>query len=138
MSYSQAVPYSDQKERLLYQRAYQAEWQRSHRMKWMEDNGPCRHCGSWDDLELDHIDPSTKVSNSVWSWSEVRRNEELAKCQPLCKRCHKAKTLLQTSIPLDLHHGTYSCWKKKKCRCDRCVSAQREYKRDYRARGGAH
>ena len=35
-------------------------------------------------------------------------------------------------------HGTYSCWRKTKCRCDACVQAQREYKRAYRQRTGKH
>lgn len=35
-------------------------------------------------------------------------------------------------------HGTYSCWKNMKCRCDNCIQAQREYKKSYRQRTGIH
>ncbi len=49
-------------------------------------------CGSWNDLELDHINPETKVSHNIWSWSEKRRIKELKKCQPLCFGCHKKKS----------------------------------------------
>jgi hypothetical protein len=58
----------------------------------------CVRCGSTEDLELDHIDPSTKHSESkntsglIWSWCTERREAELAKCQILCKSCHLTKT----------------------------------------------
>lgn len=26
-------------------------------------------------------------------------------------------------------HGTYSCWRNQKCRCELCIQAQREYKK---------
>lgn len=61
------------------------------------ENGPCRQCGSTEDLELDHIDPTTKISHAVWSWSEQRRAEELKKCQVLCHNYHETKTLKQVS-----------------------------------------
>lgn len=35
-------------------------------------------------------------------------------------------------------HGTYSCWRRMKCRCSECVQAQREYKKEYRRRTGIH
>ena len=28
------------------------------RQEWLSDNGPCVSCGTWDNLEIDHIDPS--------------------------------------------------------------------------------
>lgn len=58
----------------------------------------CVRCGSFDTLEYDHIDPKTKdpllVRNSylVWTWPEARRSAELAKCQVLCRPCHRAKS----------------------------------------------
>lgn len=59
---------------------------------WFLEHGPCRECGSKEKLELDHIDPTNKISHSIWSWGEVRRNEELAKCQILCHDCHTKKS----------------------------------------------
>lgn len=29
-----------------------------YREQWLADNGPCSNCGSWADLEIDHIDPT--------------------------------------------------------------------------------
>lgn len=91
-------------------RAYQKIKQR--RIDWFFLNGPCRLCGLWDRLELDHIDPIGKISHNIWSWSEARRITELLKCQPLCYFCHKEKH----SGP---KHGVtgYS----KGCRCRMCT-----------------
>lgn len=81
------MPYKDKNKQLAYQR----EWMRQRRATYFEGK-VCTHCGSGGELELDHIDPFTKVSHNIWSWKESRRLEELAKCQVLCKPCHKAKT----------------------------------------------
>ncbi|MEO0322971.1 MAG: hypothetical protein AAF447_08435 [Myxococcota bacterium] len=57
----------------------------------------CVTCGATERLELDHIDPAQKVHHCVWSWSEKRRAAEVAKCQVLCRRCHKRKTRHQVA-----------------------------------------
>lgn len=57
----------------------------------------CAKCGSIDRLEIDHIDPATKVANSIWSWTETRRTAELTKCQVLCHDCHKKKTAQESA-----------------------------------------
>jgi ribosome-binding protein aMBF1 (putative translation factor) len=57
----------------------------------------CAQCKRTDRLELDHVDPSTKIHHVVWSWSEERRSKELAKCQVLCHDCHKRKTARENS-----------------------------------------
>lgn len=62
------------------QREYQRLWIKRRRDAWFAENGPCAECGSWDNLRLDHVDASQKVSHNVWSWTEVRRLVELAKC----------------------------------------------------------
>jgi 5-methylcytosine-specific restriction endonuclease McrA len=80
----------------LAQKDYQHRWYRDvvvgRRDEWFKRNGPCKHCGSWENLELDHVDPSQKESHSVWSWTDIRRDLELKKCQPLCRNCHQKKT----------------------------------------------
>lgn len=73
-------------------RAYDREWMRKRREDWFSANGPCVDCGSWERLEIDHVDRSTKVSHRIWSWSEKRRLEELAKCAVRCHTCHRKKT----------------------------------------------
>lgn len=74
----------------------QHEWYervvKERRRKWFEENGPCVDCGTWDNLELDHDDPAIKVSHTVWSWSDAKRLEELAKCKARCHGCHLEKT----------------------------------------------
>jgi hypothetical protein len=73
-------------------REYKRKWIAKRRADWLADNGPCIRCGSWDDLEVDHIDQGKKVAHKVWSWSQARRDAELAKCQVLCKGCHLDKS----------------------------------------------
>lgn len=74
------------------QRAYQREWLVRQRAAWFAVNGPCVDCSSWDQLELDHADGSTKVGHRIWSWSRVRREAELAKCVARCRTCHIEKS----------------------------------------------
>lgn len=69
-------------------------------LEYLKDKA-CITCGENDIrvLELDHIDPATKlfsISQSVklgFSWTDVV--EELKKCQVLCANCHKRRTAEQ-------------------------------------------
>lgn len=72
-------------------REYKREWTAKRRAAWFRDK-QCVRCGSVEKLELDHVDPALKVSHSIWSWSEVKRDAEILKCQVLCKACHLSKT----------------------------------------------
>lgn len=81
------VPYKDPEQ----QRRYQRERAAATRASWFADK-TCVRCGSADDLQLDHIDPALKVSHNVWSWSRMRRELELAKCQVLCRPHHDEKS----------------------------------------------
>ncbi len=100
-------------------RAYQRQWWRNRRLKWLAENGPCVKCGSSLNLEVDHIDPKTKVSHKVWSWSKPRREAELAKCQVLCRDCHRLKTYGPR------RHGTQAMYRAEKCRCEECRAWKR-------------
>lgn len=91
----------------------------------------CVECGSIEDLELDHVDPSTKVSHRIWTWSEVRRNEELAKCQILCRSCHQKKTAQENQTA---QHGTDTMYSIYKCRCEDCRQARAAAKAATRAK----
>lgn len=71
-------------------RAY--EKMKMHRARWFDENGPCKKCGSSKNMEVDHIYADDKVSHCVWSWTPARRALELAKCQVLCRKCHRQKT----------------------------------------------
>src|SRR5574343_493641 len=54
----------------------------------------CEKCGSKEKLELDHIDPSTKIFNisSKIHHRFIKIVSELQKCQLLCQKCHLVKT----------------------------------------------
>ena len=117
-----------------YMRKYQLKWKAYRRNEWINKNGPCL-CGSWKDLEVDHVDPSTKVDHNVWSWSNERRSEELAKCQVLCKPCHMIKTSHENGMPLEGRpHGSQNTYQKEKCRCRLCRDANASVERMRRAR----
>lgn len=90
-----APPFMSYAERREYMQEYQRTWVAARRAAWFADKYYVR-CGSREDLELDHIDPSTKESHNIWSWSEVRRDAEIAKCQVLCKSCHLLKTISES------------------------------------------
>lgn len=80
------------------QREYQRNWMRKRRQAWLDENGPCVDCCSSDNLEVDHRDYREKVTHNVWSWSQVRRETELAKCVVRCAPCHLAKTAAENRI----------------------------------------
>ena len=78
-----------------YQRAYQqARYVVRREIAVRRLGGVCTDCGSSDSLEFDHIDPSTKLLpiGKLWTASDERFDNELAKCQLLCKSCHIDKT----------------------------------------------
>ncbi len=109
------MPYKDPER----QREYQANRLLYLRNEWINSNGPCVKCRTWKNLEVDHVDPSTKVSHNVWSWSPDRRKEELSKCQVLCVECHKEKTAKHYFS--NLNHGTQGMYRHG-CRCIDCKS----------------
>lgn len=73
------------------QREYQRLWIAKRRSDFFTDKS-CVKCGATTELELDHVNPKLKVTHAIWSWSLVRREAEIAKCQILCHKCHKEKT----------------------------------------------
>lgn len=76
------------------------------RSEWIANNGPCS-CGSTDRLEVDHIDPTQKAISisDVWTRCAEVREAELAKCQVLCYKCHKAKTKRDLANNHHPHHN---------------------------------
>lgn len=100
-------------------REYHRNWLRLRRKSFF-DGKFCVNCNSTENLELDHIDPNTKVSHNIWSWSKERREEEIAKCQVLCKTCHLNKTIEQ-SLRKPITHGNSGY--DRMCRCEVCKSA---------------
>lgn len=93
------------------QRAYQLAWIKARRDTWIRENGPCKSCGTWNNLEVDHKDYKTKMFSvsSLWSLSpnNIKRISELAKCQVLCLPCHRQKTLVNNEYTVaGARHGT--------------------------------
>jgi 5-methylcytosine-specific restriction endonuclease McrA len=108
-----------------YIKEYQKNWMRERRLEWVLANGPCKHCGSSDNLEVDHINPALKTmeASSVWSRTQSVRDKELSNCQVLCKQCHLKKTLAERPQPT---HGTTNMYNVYKCRCDDCKLAKQK------------
>lgn len=117
---SHKMPYKD----IRKQREYQRQWMAERRASWIQDKR-CNKCNSLENLEIHHIDRSIKVDHRIWSWSEERRLEELAKCIVLCNDCHKIETKEQVS-----HHGISQY--RQGCRCNICKSAKQVENRNYR------
>lgn len=116
-------------------RAYHRQWMRRRRDEWFAANGPCVQCGSWERLELDHVNPAEKEHHAVWSWRKDRREAELAKCQVLCHDCHLAKSNRERASTAPC--GTYARYKAG-CRCDECRRANAEYAASLRPRYGPY
>lgn len=93
------------------QREYQRKWIAQRRANFFADKYcvwvlPDESlCGSQEKLELDHIDASNKINNSIWSWSEERRSKEIEKCQVLCHTHHLEKTHINRESARGSKHG---------------------------------
>lgn len=107
---------------------YQKNWIRKRRTAFFEGKC-CVKCDSAFDLEADHIDPSKKEINisQLWSCCEEKRSKELAKCQVLCKLCHRKKSNKEISRPLTHSLTGYH----RGCRCDICKKAHSIEMKDY-------
>lgn len=95
--------------------------------------GKCGKCGATRGLQFDHIDRSTKVQAiaKMWSWAKAKVDKELAKCQLLCERCHRAKT--SADLP-PLAHGTPGMYERRKCRCEICRVFYAAYRKSFPSR----
>ena len=91
--------------------------------------GKCARCGSQDQLELDHVDRSTKRGDlgKLFTQGEARYLNELAKCQLLCSACHIEKTRSEISVE---HGGGLSG--KRNCKCAPCRIKKNEYMREWK------
>ena len=118
------IPKQTMSNRREYLRQYNRRWMAKRRAEWF-DGKACVECGSTEEREVDHIDPSQKIDHKVWSWSKERRDAELAKCQVLCRRCHTAKSIRENHRPRV--HGTVAMYKRGNCRCELCREAKRRY-----------
>jgi 5-methylcytosine-specific restriction endonuclease McrA len=95
--------------------------------------GKCVVCGATEDLEFDHIDPSTKLANVCDSaaFGDQRFWAEVVKCQLLCPSCHQAKTAREQGWTTG--HGRGRMYDNG-CRCRECRDAKRDYMRVWRVK----
>jgi hypothetical protein len=112
-------------------RKHAREWIAHRRAKHMTPLGPCSRCGSTEKLLLHHLDPAKKISHRIWSWSEERILEEVAKCVVLCSKCHAS---LHLARPVT--HGTHTGYSYYGCRCNLCKKAHANYCYSHRGRMG--
>lgn len=122
------MPFKDRESKKQAQARWYRQVVKPRRINWIKQHGPCKRCGSWNNLEVDHIDKTKKISHKVWTWSEVRRNEELKKCQVLCTTCHDIKTNEEFDEGFVVH-GDYCRGYQNGCRCSECITANTIAKR---------
>jgi hypothetical protein len=123
---SLGVTFAEEKEMATEERKkYQRDWVAKRRQQWFSENGPCKHCGSEQNLELHHVDRKTKEHHAVFSWSKIRREAELSKCIVLCRACHWVETKKQIKEFRPVHHihGTQTEYRRG-CRCEPCKRAK--------------
>jgi 5-methylcytosine-specific restriction endonuclease McrA len=120
-----------------YMRQYMKGWydrRRAQAIVYL--GGKCVRCGSAENLQFDHIDPSTKVAalSSLWTASEERFQAELKKCQLLCENCHLAKTVEEKlKSGRKVNHGG-GLTGKRNCYCPLCKPLKTAYAADRKAR----
>ena len=121
-----------------YMAAYMKRWyDRRHAEAVAALGGHCARCLETDELQFDHIDPSTKSMTiaKMWTASEERFQAELAKCQLLCVPHHLEKTLAERGMTAARGtHGSLSSYRY--CgppKCDDCKQAKRDYAAQIRA-----
>jgi 5-methylcytosine-specific restriction endonuclease McrA len=89
------MPIKDTEEYNEYMRTYMLNRYHERRAEaFRKLGGSCVLCGATSDLEVDHREWREKSFSiaKLWSVSRKRFEEELKKCQLLCKDCHAAKT----------------------------------------------
>ena len=124
------MPYKDPEA----QKKYQREWCQKRRRAFF-DTKECEWCGSTSSLELHHRDPSRKESHAIWSWTEARRQTEIAKCIVLCAGCHDRAHAEARRIEAELRNpcGTTAAYRRG-CRCAACRRANADYSAELYAR----
>lgn len=114
-----------------YMSDYMLNRYHERRKFWIAElGGVCNKCSQTERLEFDHIDRETKkydIAKILATWSPHIIEEEMRKCQLLCRSCHAKKSAAELAVD---HGGGVSG--KKNCPCALCKSRRSEYNRNYR------
>jgi hypothetical protein len=100
--------------------------------------GVCVRCGAADDLDFDHVEPGSqefRISGRGLDkpWPVILI--EVAKCQLLCKPCHRVKSKEcgetgggsnKIDGPGGFAHGTEPGYMRGGCRCGDCCTARHD------------
>jgi len=128
------MSFNNKEEYNAYMRQYMLDRYHTQREKLLKllDN-KCTKCGSTENLEFDHIDPSTKsfTIGKLNTMAFYKAVEEVKKCQLLCQSCHNSKTINEKGFQevkgKDVHGTLSSC---RYCKCDICKTFKNEYNRE--------
>lgn len=98
--YHGSMPHKDPETRQQYMRQYQLTWMWRRRWTWILENGPCRWCGSANNLSVSFRNPATKTMKvaAIWSRNDEKRAEILADCEVLCIDCHNRKIAIWRAV----------------------------------------
>lgn len=122
-----------------YMRQYMAQ-RRARRRAELADllGGRCARCGVTDGLDFDHVEPGSqtfRISGRGLDKPWPVLLTEVAKCQLLCRPCHRLKTKEcgetgggsnKNLAPVE--HGTPRCYQELACRCPECRLAKSMYR----------
>lgn len=94
--------------------------------------GKCVVCGATENLQFDHIDPSTKSFTISARPDCILETllDELDKCQLLCAQHHKEKSSRESFARVT--HGKYWAAYHWKCQCELCLSFKKKNRADRR------
>ena len=113
-----------------YMKEYMRKWHQNRKEEAIiQLGGECVICKSTEDLEFDHIDPSTKKYTiaRIYTHSEEKFQTELAKCQLLCHEHHQEKHASQAPCGTDARYSAG-------CRCVDCKNAHSIYMKEWKAK----
>src|SRR6266566_4263632 len=98
------------------QREFQRVWMANRRAEYIaKHGGRCLKCQSEKNLEFHHRDQSQKLEHKIWSWRRERIEQELVKCDLLCRSCHFQETAKERKF-YTAAHGTITAYKDYDCR----------------------
>lgn len=116
-----------------YHAEYNLKRYHARRAEYIEIlGGKCVVCGTTENLQFDHIDPSTKTIDigKLLNVSKAKSLAELKLCQLLCKTHHIEKGQREGDQGQVPHGGGMTG--KKNCRCELCAPLKAEWQRNYR------